>query len=160
MYKQVTIKTNLYKPLYMNESFKLTFNKDEQILPHQDWLEKAINKDNLIRFIKGESNRNDLFKTDKDINTLEILSIDIKDADLTIFTVYEKKYAKEFYRKPYSKEKEIEKLTQKKSTYEDRLKEIENDIEELENEQLDLEQEIKELNIKINKMAGIEEWKK
>ena len=157
MFKQVTIKTNLYKPLYMNESFRLTFNEDEQITPHQDWLEKAINEDNLIRFIKVESERNELFKTDKDIRTLEIIDIDIKDADLTVFTIHEKKFAKEFYRKPYSIEKQIEKLTQEKSTYEDRLKEVKDDIEDLEQEAWDLEQEIKELNSKINEMVGIEE---
>ena len=155
-YKQVTIKTNIYKPLYMNEGFRLTFNEDEQIIPHQDWIDKAINIDNLLRFIKGESVRNELFKTDEDIETLEILDIEIKDADLTTFNVYEKKYGKEFYRKPYSTSKKIEKLKEEKQTYEERLKEVKDDIEELENEAWDLEQEIKELKVKINEMVGIE----
>lgn len=140
-YYTITVKSNLFKPLYVDEFSRLTFNENEQVSFTENY-KKRLSESIIVRFIKGQNKGGDeLFKSDNiDDLKIEILEneVDLKDFPRKV-TVYDGMilYAKEktLRIKIEDKKREIQELK-------NQITEIESDIEQLENEKLDTESDI------------------
>lgn len=151
MYKTVKVITNIYKPLYVDEGFRLSFDENNKVALSEKAIEVLMKDENIKRFIKGEEKRNTLFFTQKNIDDLTV-EVELEEADMTVFTVCGIYFGRDYCRKPYTNEQQIIKLREDIKKLDVSVEDLNSEIEKLENERDSIQTQIEKLEEQIDEL--------
>lgn len=134
----LTVKSNLFEPLYFDRVGALSFDKDEKVAFEAPFKDATLTSEKILAFLKSSSKHDERLKSGR-IDDLEIECV-FEKADLTLFPAKVELHGKyHFYAQPATihrliieKKREIEEI-------ENQITELEGDIASLEQQKDDIE---------------------